>query len=142
MRDVFHAASAEVAAPAERAFEYLSDGVRQGEWTLGSWDRERIGGDLFRGRSLYNGSEVYVRITRYPETLTVDYEVGPSPEQLTRRISARVVPGEVVKRDAGTCVVALMVWRTPDQDEAAWRQVGEIHRAEMHLIKGRLELGF
>src|SRR5207244_2159160 len=34
--DIFHAASAEVAVDAEEAFDYLSDGLRQGEWTLGS----------------------------------------------------------------------------------------------------------
>ena len=142
MSELFHAATAEVAVPAVRAFEYLGDGIRQGDWTLGSWDRERVGDDLFRGRSLYNGREVYVRILRDPERLIVDYEVGPAPESLIRRISARVVDGPTLRRAEGTCVVTLMVWRTPDQDDEAWRQVGEIHRAEMHLIKGRLELGF
>ena len=54
MIGLFHAATAEVGVSAKQAFEYVADGIRQGEWTLGCWDREQIGDDLFRGRSLYD----------------------------------------------------------------------------------------
>jgi hypothetical protein len=137
MSELFDVAAAEIAVPARDAFDYLADGIRQGEWTLGCWDRERAGDDLFRGRSLYDGRESYVRVLPHPDLLLVDFEVGPAPDALVRRISARVV-----ERGPGTCVVTLMVWRTTDQDDASWRRVCELHRAEIHLIKGRLELGF
>jgi hypothetical protein len=137
MRKLFDAATAEIAVPAEAAFEYLADGIRQGEWTLGCWDRERVSLDLFRGRSLYDGAESFVRVLPDPERLLVDFEVGGSPDALVPRISARVRP-----RGDGACVVTLMAWRGPGQDEASWRRTCELHRAEIHLIKGRLELGF
>jgi hypothetical protein len=139
---VFHAASAEVAVPAELAFAYLSDGLKQGEWTLGSWNRERIGEQLFRGTSLFDGSDTFVRITADPARLLVDYEVGPSLERMLRVNSARAVPGPLVGRAEGTCVIALMKWRLPSQDDEQWRQACVTFDTEIHMIKGRLELGF
>jgi hypothetical protein len=135
--DVFDAATIEVGVPARQAFEYLADGIRQGEWTLGCWDRERVGGDLFRGWSLYDGEQSFVRVLPDLERLLVDFEVGPAADALVPRISARVR-----ERGHHACVVTLMVWRTADQDDASWQRVCELHRAEVHLIKGRLELGF
>ena len=82
--ELCHTASAEVAVDAQTAFEYLSDGLRQGEWTLGSWDRERLDSNLYRGRSLFDGRELYIRINRDEQTLVVDYEVGRKPESLLR----------------------------------------------------------
>jgi hypothetical protein len=139
---LFHAASTEVAVPAEAAFAYLSDGLRQGEWTLGSWNRERTGEQLFRGTSLFDGSETFVRIVAHPEQLLVDYEVGPAPDRLLRVNSARVVPGPLVGRPEGTCVIALTKWRLPTQDDAGWRQACVTFDTEIHMIRGRLELGF
>ena len=142
MSEIFFAASVEVAVSAERAFAYLADGIRQGEWTLGSWNRERVGPQLFRGRSLFDGSEAFIRISADPAQLLVDYEVGPAPDRLLRVNSARAVPGPLVGRDEGTCVVALMKWRLPDQDDEAWRRACVTFATEVHMIKGRLELGF
>jgi hypothetical protein len=139
---IFHAASAEVAVSAETAFAYLSDGLRQGEWTLGSWNREQIGEQLFRGTSLFTGAETFVRITADPEHLLVDYEVGAAPDQLFRVNSARAVPGPAVGRPEGTCVIALMKWRLPTEDDEQWRRGCVTFETEIHMIKGRLELGF
>jgi hypothetical protein len=142
MTGVFHAASIEVAVPAEEAFTYLSDGLRQGEWTLGSWNRKLIGERLFQGTSLFDGSETFVRISADAENLLVDYEVGPALDRMLRVNSARAVPGPLVGRAEGTCVVTLMKWRVPSEDDARWRQLCVTFDTEIHMIKGRLELGF
>jgi hypothetical protein len=136
MSSVFHVATAEVSVPAQVAFEYLADGIRQGEWTLGCVDRERVGDDLFRGRSLYDDSEGYVRVLPRPELLIIDFEVGPSPEALLFRISIRIY-----ERVPAASVVSLMVWRTLEQSDDSWARVQDVHGAEIHLIKSRLELG-
>ena len=142
MSGILHAASAEVAVPAGTAFAYLADGLKQGQWTLGSWNRERIGEQLFKGTSLFNGAETFVRITAHPEQLVVDYDVGPAPDRLLRINSARVSPGPLIGLPEGTCVVTLMKWRLPSQDDASWRQACVTFDTEIHMIKGRLELGF
>ena len=63
MSALFHGSTVVVAVPAETAFAYLSDGLKQSEWALGSWQREKIGEQLFRGTSLFDGSEAFVRIS-------------------------------------------------------------------------------
>ena len=130
-------ASAEIAVPAQRAFDYLSDPHSQGEWTLGAWDRRDVGGGLSSGRSLLSGEEVLVRTEPDRERLLVDYWVGSSPDRLRRYVSARIVPGAVLGRDAATCVVTLMTWRSASRD--AWLASAETHHVEVRMIKARLE---
>jgi hypothetical protein len=130
-------ASAEISVPAERAFTYLADPRSQGEWTLGAWDRRVLGDGLSSGTSLVSGEEVFIRTEADAERLLVDYWVGSSPERLRRSISARVVPGEAIGRDAATCVVTLMAWRADSRE--AWLATAEIHHLEMRMIKARLE---
>lgn len=142
MSTIFHAASIEVSVPAEAAFAYLSDGLKQGDWTLGSWNRKQIDERLFKGTSLFTGAETFVRITAHPEQLLVDYDVGPALDQMLRLNSARAVPGPLVGRAEGTCVIALTKWRQPDEDDAQWRRGCVTFDTEIHMIKGRLELGF
>ena len=113
MRKIFDAASAEVAVPAAQAFEYLADGIRQGEWTLGCWDRERVGDDLFRGRSLYDGATAYVRVLPRRELLLVDFEVGASPDALVPR--GRSLP----EREVGRRLLVVLVRSDPGPDPQA-----------------------
>jgi hypothetical protein len=140
--ELLHAASIEVAVPAETAFAYLADGLKQSDWTLGSWNREPIGDQLFKGTSLFDGAETFVRITAHPEQLLVDYEVGPALDQMHRVNSARAVPGPLVGRAEGTCVVVLTKCRLPAEDNAQWRRGCATFDTEIHMIKGRLEIGF
>ena len=139
---LFHAATAEVAVDALDAFAYLKDGLRQADWALGSWDRQEVSPGLFRGRSLFDGSVVYVRLSPNRELLVVDYEVGLDPEKLLRVNSARVVPGPRVGRPDGTCLVTLMKWRSAAQSDEDWTRACHAFSTEIHMIKGRLEHGF
>jgi hypothetical protein len=140
--ELCHTASVEVEVPAAVAFEYMADGIRQGEWTLGSWNRVALSDNLFKGTSLYDGSETYVRIVPNRDLLIVDYHIGKSAENLRPINSARIIDGPSIGRDEGACIVTLMRWRPGGESdaEAARRSVG--FNAEMFMIKGRLELGF
>jgi hypothetical protein len=140
--DVFHGASAEVAVEAEEAFAYLADGLKQSDWALGSWQREQIGEQLFRGVSLFDGRETFVRVAADPVQLLVDYEVGPALDRMLRVNAARVVPGPLLGRPDGTCVVTLMKWRTSSQEDDEWHRACVTFDTEIHMIKGRLELRF
>lgn len=136
---VIHATAVEVAVPAEQAFAYLADGMRQSEWALGSWRRERFGDGLFRGTSLFTGRPTYVRISATRELLLVDYEVGPSPDALLRVNSARVTPGPYVGRPDGISLIALLKWRLREQDDEQWRIACATFDTEIYLVKARLE---
>ena len=91
---IFHAASIEVAVPAETAFAYLSDGLKQGDWTLGSWNRENAGDGLFRGTSLFNGADTFVRITAACRAAARRLRGGAGARPAApRQLGARSFPG-------------------------------------------------
>ena len=136
-----HTATAEVSVDAETAFVFMSDGVKQGLWALGSWERREVEKGLFVGISLFDGKETWVRISADPQRLLIDYFVGRSPEALLPRNSARIVPGPATKRSMKTCLVTLMTWRLSDMTDQAWEQLCVTHKTELFIIKGILERG-
>jgi hypothetical protein len=134
-----HTATAEVGVTAETAFNFMADGIKQGLWALGSWERREVEKGLFVGTSLFDGGETWVRIWADRERMLVDYSVGRSPEALLPRNSARIVPGPVTKRDEGSCLVTLMTWRLADMTDSAWEQLSVTHETELFIIKNLLE---
>ena len=134
-----HSSSILVERPAAAAFELMADGLKQGQWTWGSFQRRQVAPGLFVGHSVFTGRDTYVRLFPDRERLLVDYEVGPSPEAMVFRNMSRVIPGEVLQLGAGRSVVTLLSWRNGGQDDARWTQTGTVHEAEMFLIKGLLE---
>ena len=137
-----HAATIEIGVPAAVAFAYLGDGMKQSEWALGSWNRREVEPGLFAGTSLFDGSELLIRLEPDAQRLLVEYWVGTSPDALRPLVWARIVPGPVVGLDDGRCVVTLVVWRTADETDTRWNRLGHAFATEIHMIKGRLELGF
>lgn len=137
-----HCVSIVVGVDGATAFDFLADGMNQTHWALGSWDRRSHGDDLFSGTSLFDGSELFVRVVPHPEILVVDFETGRSPDTLAHRVEARVIRGETLGRPSSTCVVTLTIWRAADIDDETWELLGHSFATEIHMIKGRLELGF
>jgi hypothetical protein len=127
---------------ADTAFAFLADGMNQTYWALGSWDRRPVGDGVFAGTSLFDGTELFVRVIPRPEVLVVDFETGRSPDELQHRVEARVIPGEPLGRPPRTCVVTLTIWRADDVTDPAWELLGHSFATEIQMIKGRLELKF
>jgi hypothetical protein len=142
MTELAHAASVEIAVPAERAFAYLADGMKQGQWALGSWNRRPAGDGLFAGDSLFDGSELLVRLDAHPERLLVEYHVGRTPDTLRPLVWGRVVPGPVVGLDESRCVLTLVIWRSAGDSDELWELLGHTFPTEVQMIRGRLEIGF
>jgi hypothetical protein len=134
-----HTASIRVEVPAQAAFEYLADGLKQGEWALGGQGKRAIGEGLYAGTSMFHGGPSYVRPHPDPERLTITYEVGPSLDEMRAITQSRVVPGPTLNDDAGSCVITFASWRRVDQDDAAWTLHAQIFNLEVHTIKNRLE---
>jgi hypothetical protein len=142
MIDAFcHTSSIAVAVPAETAFKIMADGIAQGHWAWGSWQRREVEPGLFAGTSLFDGKETFVRLHADRARLTVDYDVGRARHKLQFRNAARVLPGALLGRDPQSCVVTLMSWRLATQTEDQWQQTCTVHEAEMYLIRGLLERG-
>jgi hypothetical protein len=137
--DLTHCVSTLCAAPARVAFAYLVDPGRLGEWALGCWGGAGGPDGVVRGTSLFDGGPSYARADPDEARLSVDFEVGEEPTRLTRRIAARVVPGDVLGRDPGTSLVILLAWRTAAMDDDRWRQLAVAHEAEALLLRHRIE---
>jgi len=134
--------SALVAVEAEEAFAFLADGMNQQYWALGSWDRRRLGEDLFAGNSLFDGSELLIRLVPRPDLLLVDFHTGTSVDALEHHVEARVVPGPTLGHAPGYCLLVLTVFRDATADDELWTRLWHVFETEIHMIKGRLELGF
>ena len=133
-----HCVSAECAVPARRAYDFLVDGLAVGRWALGSFGARRVGPNLFRGRSLFDGAAVLYRPVGDRERLIVDYHVGTDPQALVPRVMARVVPGEATGRDRRSCLVTLVAWRDADMTDARWERLVACHEVEIRLVQAQL----
>ena len=136
-----HCVTAECAVPARRAYDFLTDGLAVGRWALGSFDAQKVGQDLFRGRSLFDGAEILYRPVGDPGRLIVDYHVGTDPTSLVPRVMARVIPGEATGRDTGSCLVTLVAWRDASMSEARWERLVACHDVEILLVQAQLAEG-
>jgi hypothetical protein len=133
-----HCVTAECAVPARRAYDFLSDGLEVGRWALGSFDAQKVGRNLFRGRSLFDGAKVLYRPVGDAERLIVDYHVGTNPRALAPRVMARVVPGDATGRGKGSCLVTLVAWRDASMSEARWERLVACHEVAIRLVQSLL----
>lgn len=138
MHELAHCATAVCEVAAETAFAFLADDRNLGSWALGCWNARPVGDRTVRGKSLFDGSQSIVRVTGVPERLTVDYAVGAGGD-LQPRISVRVVPGPVVGRSPGQCLVTMLAWRSADMTDARWARLVASHEVEILLLKARVE---
>jgi hypothetical protein len=137
-----HCASSRCSAAPDRAFAYLSDPGRLGEWALGCWDAVDDGTETgtVKGISLFDDSVSFARVDPDPERLVADFEVGSDPTRLTRRISARIVPGSEIDADDRSCLVILTAWRADSMDDDRWHRLVVAHEAEIVLLRHRIEV--
>ena len=133
-----HQATCAVEAPAEAAYAFLVDPAALSRWSLGCMDLVHVGGGVYTGRSLFDGSEGFLSIDGDPARLLVDYHVG-TREKREPRISARVVPGPVCGLSEDTCYITLLAWRSASMNDERWRRLCAAHDAEIWLIKAQIE---
>src|SRR4029077_16187314 len=120
-----HSSSISVGCAAEAAFEIMSNGLKQGQWALGSMNRREVEPGIFHGQSVFTGKGLYVRGNADTERFLVDYGVGPSREAMGFRRMSRVISGPTLKMSADTCVVTLLTWRLATQCDDEASQVSE-----------------
>ncbi len=134
-----HITTRHVQASADFAFRFLSDPIALGRWSLGCFDTAPADDDgLFTGHSLIDGHQGWFRIDADSERRVIDYLVG-TPDRLTRRISARIISGEVLGFDEASCLISLCAWRTSEMNDQRWRDLCALHEAEIVLIQGQIE---
>jgi hypothetical protein len=136
-----HQASVLIACPAGAVFALMRDPARLNRWSFGTWETRVEPDGLVEGTSIFDGARTFLRIDADPERLTVDYHLGPSPRELVPRITARIVPGEHLGRDAACAILTLLAWRTAAMTDDRWHRLKVSHEFETVLIKNLLEHG-
>lgn len=139
--DVAHTAASEVRTPARFAFDCLTSAAFVGGWSLGSMDLRPVQDRLYRGRSLFDGSDAFVEIRPNPDLGLIDFAVG-SAEHRDPRIFIRVIPGDVLGLDSDQCLVSLHALRSRRSTDYAWARTCITHEAEILLIKAQLEAAY
>jgi hypothetical protein len=134
-----HCVSAACAAPARTAYEFLCDGSEVGRWALGAFNARRVGTNLYRGTSLFDGQTLLFRPVGDRARLVIDYHVGTSAAKLVPRAMARVMPGATLGRARNTCVVSLLAWREASMPDERWARLVACHEVEILLIQSLLE---
>ncbi|HEY2053046.1 MAG TPA: hypothetical protein VGH14_03820 [Solirubrobacterales bacterium] len=137
------AAAIDVEVPAETAFEFMADGMKQRHWALGSTDRKALGDGVFSDTDALDGSDFYVKLESNRELLMVDFLLGDSPDTLRPHVEARIRPGSWIGLDGGdgSCVVTLTLWRWPEADQDDWESHWHVWHTEVRLIKAAIERG-
>jgi hypothetical protein len=137
--DLAHCASCLCSVPADRAFAYLSAPAHLGEWALGCWEAAEEADGVVRGTSLFDGAQTFARAVAHPELGIVDFEVGDSPGELVRRITARVVPGNDLGEGHSVSLLLLTAWRGGSMDDRRWHRLVVAHETEVLLLRHRIE---
>lgn len=109
-----------------------------GRWALGAFNTRRVGRNLYRGISLFDGKEILLKPVGDRARLAIDYHVGTDAAALAPRIMARVVPGEVVGRASKSCLVSLVAWRDAKMPQARWERLIACHEVEIRLVQALL----
>ncbi|MCC6008681.1 MAG: hypothetical protein JJU40_13525 [Rhodobacteraceae bacterium] len=133
-----HMAAALVDVPADFALDRLASAAFVGGWSLGSLGLTEAGPGLYRGTSLFDGTEMLVDIRPAPAHGLIDYGVG-NAETRSPRIFIRVTPGPVVGRAETVCLITLHALRSAEATTERWARTCIAHEAEILLIKGQLE---
>lgn len=124
---------------ASRAFDFLSEPLQVGNWSLGCMQTEALSGaGRYVGTSLFDGQRLQLQVQASRELLLIDYLVGVT-EPLKPRISIRIVAADTCDLPAGQCYVSLIAWRSASMTQDRWSQLCASHEAEIWLIKARLE---
>ena len=137
--DTAHHTAIRVAVPADFAFDRLSDAAFVGGWSLGSMGLQPVGAGVFRGQSLFDGSDAHVEIHPNPALGLIDFAVG-SADTRVPRIWIRVAAGGPLGFGADTCVVGMGAWRAATTTDDIWARTRTSHETEIRLIKAQLDV--
>ncbi len=133
-----HLASALCHAPAERTFRHLTTAQGFRGWCLGMMDCTDEGPGLLRGRSLFDGSEAWVRVELDAARFMVDYWCGATRDTLVPRIHARVIPGPTLGYAEGSCLATLIAWRPAGMADERWQRLMASHETEILLVRDQV----
>ena len=136
-----HITSVVIKEAASAVFTRMADARNLHRWSFGTWKTEILPDELVLGTSLFDNSQLYVRIDRDETRLTIDFLLGANAAKLVPRIQLRVVPGGHVGLGDDQSVLTFIAWRSETMDDDRWRRLTASHEMEAVLVKSLIESG-
>ena len=135
-------ASVRINTAADIVFDFMSDPQRLDLWSFGTWKIKTINDDLIIGKSIFDGSSIYVRVQAYESERLIDYHIGKTLDTLAARIFARIMCGVDFGADPDTSMLLLTATRSDDMSDERWEGLKTSHAFEVGLIKSLIENGY
>ncbi|MGI9420947.1 MAG: hypothetical protein ACR2RA_24245 [Geminicoccaceae bacterium] len=130
-----HITSITIDAQAQTVFAFMSDPAKMSHWSFGTWETELHDDGLVEGKAIFDGARTFVGIDADPSRLSIDYHLGAERNELTPRISVRVVPGERLDLSSDQAVLTFIAWRPASMSDERWRRLTTSHEFEVVLLK-------
>lgn len=134
-----HICSAAVDRPAADAMAFLQAPENLASWAVGLGEATVHPDGTVEGAFPETGEPIRARIDADPERGTILFHLGPDRGAMVSRIMIRVVPGDVLERDPGTCLISLIAWRQAGMDDARWAGLRSGHESEILELKRLIE---
>ena len=134
-----HICSVAIGRSAAAAMSFLADPEKLSSWAVGMGETTVHPGGTIEGAFPGTGVPIWARIDADPGRGTILFHLGPDPDALVPRIMVRVVPGSVLGRDPGSCVVSLVAWRQEAMHDARWEGLKAGHERELLEVKRLIE---
>ena len=128
--------------PAIDVFEFMADPEKLSIWSFGTWSIATDETELVTGLSIKDGSKIFLRIKAHEELFLIDYFLGKTPEELSPRIFARIIPGSFIDHKGSETALLLTALRSGDMDADRWNDLTAAHAFEVRLIKSAIESGY
>lgn len=136
-----HITSVVIMKAASGVFTRMADVRNLNRWSFGTWKTEILPDELVLGTSLFDNSQLYVRIDKDETRLAIDFLLGEHAAKLVPRIQLRVVPGEHLGLGNDQSVLTFIAWRSETMDDDRWRRLTAAHEMEAVLVKSLIESG-
>ena len=123
-------------------YKFMSDKKKINLWSFGiEWDLNKIKDNIIQGKSNYDESISYLRITKNDTKKNIYYWIGKDKLNLIPRIYVRITPKEILNN--GKTIfgneLSMISLKTDDINEERWTKLKELHQLEIKEIKKLIE---
>ena len=123
-------------------YKFMSDKKKINLWSFGiEWDLNKTKDNIIQGKSNYDESISYLRITKNDIKKNIYYWIGKDKLNLIPRIYVRITPKEILNN--GKTIfgneLAMISLKTDDMNEERWTKLKELHQLEINVIKNLIE---
>ena len=129
-----NAVSININSDIDTIFNFMSDMNKINLWSLGiKWDMNNH--EIIKGKSNYDNSISYLKITKDEKINQVKYWIGENIENLYPRIYVYVIK----TKESDINKLSMVSYRTQDMNNERWEKLKESHIKELNIIKDLIE---